>query len=252
MSQSHAARPDGPCKNCGATLDATQRFCGACGQHAATERLTLHEIGHELVHAIAHVDRSVFSLVRMLFLRPGFVAREYVDGRRKRYFGPFSFLFIVVGLATAVVALSGIKVVIADSDNAIARGVQHHVNLVFLAQVPLLAAYTKLFFFRQRLNLAESLVLSSYATSMRTIWFVVFLVPGYYWLHPSTLAVLYAYYGYSLLWLSYFGYACMQFFSGNRAGLWLRGAMVAALTQATVQVFIISLGSMPWVSGPAD
>jgi hypothetical protein len=59
----------------------------------------MREISLDFLHALAHMDHSVFSLVRVLFIRPGYVAREYVDGKRKRYFGPFAFLVIVVGLS---------------------------------------------------------------------------------------------------------------------------------------------------------
>jgi hypothetical protein len=51
----------------------------------ATERLTLHEIGHDLLHAFMHVDRSALSLVRMLLSRPGTVALNYVQGKRKSF-----------------------------------------------------------------------------------------------------------------------------------------------------------------------
>ena len=42
-------------------------------------------------------------------MRPGHVAREYVEGKRKKYFGPFAFLVITVGLASLVVALTGVE-----------------------------------------------------------------------------------------------------------------------------------------------
>ncbi len=71
------------CKNCEGTLAAGLRFCANCGQKAGLHRLTLHEIGHDTLHALIHVDRSVLSLVRQLALHPGKVALDYVRGRRK-------------------------------------------------------------------------------------------------------------------------------------------------------------------------
>jgi Protein of unknown function (DUF3667) len=47
-----------------------------------------------------HGDRSVLALLRSLLLRPGFVAREYVFGKRRRYFGPFATLVILLGVST--------------------------------------------------------------------------------------------------------------------------------------------------------
>ncbi len=86
-----------------------QRFCGSCGQRTGLARLTMGQILHDFMHALTHADHSIFSLVKDLFVRPGHVAREYVEGKRKKYFGPFAFLVITVGLASLVVALTGVE-----------------------------------------------------------------------------------------------------------------------------------------------
>ena len=96
------------CLNCEAAL-AGQDFCGQCGQKVATHRLTLGGIGHDLVHALFHVDQSILALLKGLLLRPGQVAREYVDGRRRRYFSPFAFAVITAGLATFFVIATGAR-----------------------------------------------------------------------------------------------------------------------------------------------
>jgi hypothetical protein len=80
------------CRDCGAGLTPAQAYCGTCGQKRIVGKITLHEIAHDLIHAFVHVDRSVLSLVRQLLLRPGAVARDFIEGRRRRYFGPFGFL----------------------------------------------------------------------------------------------------------------------------------------------------------------
>jgi Protein of unknown function (DUF3667) len=121
-------------------LVAEWRFCPDCGQVASTPRLTLHEIGHETLHALWHVDRSALSLIRALAVRPGRVALEYVSGRRKRYYGPFAFLLVTVAVAAAAIALTNFPAVTSDVPNGVANFLQHHVNLIFLLQVPLLAA----------------------------------------------------------------------------------------------------------------
>ena len=94
------------CLNCGVLLSENQNYCGQCGQKTRPLRLNLRDIATDLLHALLHVDRSVVSLIRQLAVRPGVVAREYVEGKRKRYFGPFAFLVIMVGLASALVAIS--------------------------------------------------------------------------------------------------------------------------------------------------
>jgi hypothetical protein len=239
------AHPAGPCRNCDAALAAGDAYCRACGQKANNGRLALHEIFHDLLHALLHVDRSVLSLVRLLLTQPGHVSLDYVTGKRKRYFGPFSFLIIVVGLAVAAIALAHIEIVPVGTNSPVADTVRHHANLVFLAQVPLLALWCRLLFLRQTFNIAENLVLACYTTSMRTLFYVIVIVPILYALHPSATASLYLYAGHSLLWLMYFGFACSQFYSGNRAISWLKGAAAAILTLASFQFIVLALANVP-------
>jgi predicted amidophosphoribosyltransferase len=72
------------CLNCDAPLVPNQAYCSACGQKADTHRLSMHDIGHAMVHVFTHADHSVFALVRDLAFKPGRVAREYLDGKRRK------------------------------------------------------------------------------------------------------------------------------------------------------------------------
>jgi hypothetical protein len=83
------------CLNCGSNLNS-YKFCPVCGQKAATHRLSFHELWHDLLHYFTHADKSIFRLVGALAVRPGVVAREYVEGKRVKYFKPVNF-FLVVG-----------------------------------------------------------------------------------------------------------------------------------------------------------
>ena len=219
------------CLNCDATLAPGEAFCRVCGQKAATRRLTLHQIGDDLVHALVHLDRSVLSLIGQLVVRPGRVAQEYVSGRRKRYFGPFAFVVIVVGLATATMALSGFGAFSSETPNPVAEFLQRHVNVVILLQVPVLAAFCALLFRKQGLYFAEHLVLAAYTSGMRSLLLTGFLVPLWTWWHPAM--IFFALY--LCVWLAYFGFAASQFYGGACLGAWLKGALAAALAHATLQ-----------------
>jgi hypothetical protein len=205
------------CQNCGSALASDQNYCGRCGQKCDAGRLTIKQLGHDLLHALTHVDRSVLSLLWPLLIRPGTVAREYVAGKRKRYFGPLSWLIVIVGLVSAEVAISGFQVVISNNPSALAELLQRHVNVVFLIQVPVLALFCRLLFWRDGFNAAEFLVLAAYAASMRTIFFGVVLVPLSAIFHPDQTAVFYCAYASILAWIAYFGFAASQFVDRRRA-----------------------------------
>jgi hypothetical protein len=230
------------CRNCDADVPLGQAYCGNCGQKYATGRLTLHEIGHDLLHAFMHVDRSALSLVRMLLVRPGTVALNYVQGRRKRYFGPFSFLVIVVAATSAVIALTGFRAVSSDSPNVVADFLQSHLNLLIFAEVPLLAVYSRLFDVRGRFNLAEHLVLAAYTSSMCALFATLIVIPFSYVFHPSNPAAISV--ASLVIWGLYFGFAASQFFPGRRAVSWCRGFLTAVLASASMQGLILLVASL--------
>ena len=231
-----------PCRNCEAPLADAQRFCGACGQRTGADRLTMRHIGHEIVHALTHADHSLFALIRNLVYRPGYVAREYVEGRRKKYFSPFTFLVIAVGLASFMIVISGVQFFAPTTDSGAGGFLQRHVNLVFLLQMPLIAGWSALLFWPSRLNYAEHLVLAACTASIRILFLALVTTPIMYFakLSPSDPAVVPLY---TVLWLIYFPVAAVQFYRGNVYWTIVRAVVAAVLANVTtiyaVMLFMI-------------
>ena len=87
------------CLNCDTALKPADNFCANCGQLTNTHpRITMHHINHEVVHAFTHADKGLFYLIKELFTRPGNAIKEYLAGRHKKYFSPFTFFFLVLGI----------------------------------------------------------------------------------------------------------------------------------------------------------
>lgn len=106
-SRSASSRPSTLERRCLSELCGT-RF-GDGQRTDISRKLTLRDIGHDLPHAITHADHSIFALIRALATRPGVVARDFTEGKRKRHFGPFAFLLISVGLASAIILITGVE-----------------------------------------------------------------------------------------------------------------------------------------------
>jgi hypothetical protein len=247
----------GLCRNCNAAVAPDMAYCPKCGQAAAVPRLTLQEIGHDFMHAFMHVDRSALSLIRLLLTKPGIVAAEYIAGKRKRYFGPFGFLVITVALASAMIAISGFHVVFTLMNfqtvtpsplNQVAYFLQRHINLIFFAEVPVLAAFCRLMGLRNaaRFNYAEYLVLASYTSGLHMVFFGLVVCPVWYVLksRPAVAADLYL--AYLPIWPLYFGYAFSQFLPGPRLWSGIKG-VIAVVLAITATVFLVSLLSDTYV-----
>jgi len=74
------------CANCGTPLGGT--YCSACGQKAVSHDVSLHDLSHEALHELAHVDGKIVQTLKLLITKPGFLTTEFLAGRRARYISP--------------------------------------------------------------------------------------------------------------------------------------------------------------------
>jgi len=230
------------CANCNAAITGGQNYCPLCGQKTPTPRLTVHEIGMEFIHALAHVDRSALSLIWQLIIRPGVVAHDYVTGKRKRYFGPFAFLVVTVAFTSAVIALSGFQAVTSDAPNGLASFLQHHINLLFFVDVPLLAAICRLVGIREPFNFAEYLVLSSYLAGLHTLFYAFVVIPVWYVLRADPELLTRLFYVSLAFGPLYVAYGMYQFLPGRRFSSAIKGLVASLLTQVATQALVILMG----------
>jgi len=77
---------DARCRNCGATV--VDAFCAHCGQETALRLPTLREFVREAAGRYVAFDGRFWRTMRSLLIRPGFLTREYLAGRRRRYIRP--------------------------------------------------------------------------------------------------------------------------------------------------------------------
>lgn len=79
-------RKEKNCLNCNA--EVLGKYCHICGQeNIASKESALHLVAH-FFEDITHFDGKFFSTLKYLVLKPGFVSREYIQGRRASYLNP--------------------------------------------------------------------------------------------------------------------------------------------------------------------
>ena len=104
--------PDaGRCLNCGAPLHGT--FCAGCGQRAVPPHPTVRELAGDAWHELSGYDGRIMATIRGL-TRPGFLTREYLEGRRAHYLPPVR-IYLIVSVIYFVIAAS-VPETIANSD----------------------------------------------------------------------------------------------------------------------------------------
>ena len=87
--------PTARCRNCGA--DAPGAFCPACGQETTLALPTARQFLKEAAGRYVAFDGRMWRTLAALLFRPGYLTREYLAGRRRRYIRPAR-LFLVLSL----------------------------------------------------------------------------------------------------------------------------------------------------------
>jgi Protein of unknown function (DUF3667) len=102
----HHLRHDKTCLNCGATVE--KRFCTGCGQENLEPKETVGHLVRHFFEDITHFDGKFFVTIKDLVVRPGFLTREYVAGRRMAYLNPIRmYIFISAIFFIALFASTG-------------------------------------------------------------------------------------------------------------------------------------------------
>lgn len=79
-------RKETDCLNCGATVQG--RYCHVCGQENTEPKETLWHMVTHFFYDITHFDSSFFVTLKDLLFKPGFLSRQYMLGRRKKFLHP--------------------------------------------------------------------------------------------------------------------------------------------------------------------
>lgn len=100
----HHLRHDKTCLNCGTIVG--ERYCTHCGQENTEPKESIgHLIGHFFAD-ITHFDSQIFTTLKDLILRPGFLTREYAAGRRVKYLNPIR-MYIFISAIFFLVMFAG-------------------------------------------------------------------------------------------------------------------------------------------------
>jgi len=189
------------CSNCNALARTDDKYCSKCGQESHVHRFTLGHIFHEFFHAFTHADKGIFYLLKELLSKPGTVAREYIGGKRKKYFNPFTFFLILAGLF--VLSNTFFSPVNVSHNPAIPVSVQNmpdslkktevidmikrganvryftskYGNILAMIAVPFFALFFWLIYYKRQYNYAEHFVANVFFVSFSNLAFTFLAFP---------------------------------------------------------------------------
>jgi hypothetical protein len=171
------------CLNCGAEMQ--NEFCPHCGQKKDVKKLTWHSLVQEAVHFFSHIEHGFLNTSIQLFLRPGRVIKEYLEGKRKKYYKPISFYLVWAGFR---LLMFNLVISLMNYENFRTWGlfasqeagmyVVHHTQVFGLLLIPLQAFFIWIILSRPKMNYIETLAASVYASAVIEIliFFQIFII----------------------------------------------------------------------------
>ena len=104
QQQPHQVKPlsteEHDCATC--QTHFTGNYCPRCGQPSSTSRYSAKKAFLLFLDVWGLGNRGMYHSIRDLFLRPGYMVRDYLSGMQGAYFPPFKMLFLVMTLSLIV------------------------------------------------------------------------------------------------------------------------------------------------------
>ena len=185
------------CKNCKAALRTDYVFCPACGAKVSPNRLTYRGLFTDILERFFDWDNSFHRTLKTMTVHPERVIGDYVDGVRRRYLNPMSYLGIALGVSG--ILLFAMKYFLKDIDvdflgmdmntaasQKIMEATMEFNSFIFLLYIPLLAIAGFLSFNQRDYNLPEHVVSATYTLAHFSILsfpvslIVLFIAPEEY------------------------------------------------------------------------
>ncbi|NOT51101.1 MAG: DUF3667 domain-containing protein [Chitinophagaceae bacterium] len=190
------------CPNCNTIVSPGQKFCPGCGQKNKLPRITVRVLIKDFLQYIFNAEKGILNLLKGLATRPGHVVTEFAEGKRKKYFNPFSFLAICVAFMVLMnswikpyAAISAVpKEYVLDRipgeetkdiyrltvkrEAQIQGFFNRNMNFGTLITAPFFAFFLWLFFQRRGRNMAETAVAFILLTAFISMVHGVLISPG--------------------------------------------------------------------------
>jgi len=182
------------CRNCGEYIE--KKYCTHCGQKHEEHRIHIGTLLHDIPHAVFHVDHGFFFNVRQLFLRPGFAIRDYLEGRRKPFFHPITYLAILLVFNLFAVKVTNLHyydeqelLMMTPKEAEFIKAYDasqwwflEHTYLYMLVAIPVCTAFCYYFFrlFKQKFNFAENAIILMFIIAQGVlIQSILYLLTGW-------------------------------------------------------------------------
>lgn len=188
------------CKNCNNPLRTDYSYCPDCGAKVIRNRITVKNLWYDTVERFFNLDNTFLKTITHLFTKPEDVIMGYINGTRKKYLNPISYVTIALTLTSILVFFikraypegmdfdifeTGVYDV--EGNKRMTNFLMNFFNIIFIIQIPLYAMASWITFNDiKKLFLSEHFVIFIYTqaqfsfVSLPISLVVVSFFPEYY------------------------------------------------------------------------
>ena len=185
------------CKNCHTELQEQDDYCRNCGGKVIRQRLSFKNLFEHLSETFFNYDNKLLRTFTQLFAKPEEVVGDYIDGVRKKYVNPISYLGIALTLTGIIIYLvkrSALKINLDVFDQGLSQNFMtkiqsfttEYTSILFLSYIPLLVISSWLIFKKRNYNSTERTVAFTYIMAQYSIAsilpsiLILLVAPQYY------------------------------------------------------------------------
>lgn len=169
------------CKNCESPLRTDYSYCSKCGAKIIRNRISFKNLWYDITERYFNVDNTFLRTFLHLFTKPEVVIGGYIDGIRKKYLNPISYLGIALTLSGFLVFLiskaadkidfdvfgTGVN---SESMKPIMDFTFDYQAVLFILYIPMMAIASWLAFENKKYNFTERLVVFIYTLAHYSIF----------------------------------------------------------------------------------
>ena len=209
------------CTNCGRAFDS--KYCPDCGLKRNDGRLYFKDQLHDALYYVFSLDSPLSTTFKGLMTNPGKVGREYISGKRKKYYTPIKYFILCTAIYFLLVKITGID----PDEKSTSEIIRKNANYFIFLLVPILALFSKLFFYRQGYHYAEYLAYSFFLGGHYMLLNILYIPLTYFF--PDL------YYGNNIFVL-YLVWGLLSFHKGN---IFLRILSSILATAASLIIYLV-------------
>lgn len=218
------------CKNCEKELHG--HFCDTCGQRSSIHKVTFRETIQDLIETIFSIDAPFFITLKTLFVNPGRLFKEYLAGKRKKYYRPVTFFILMTFIYLVIREIinydpfgdTNLNVVDETTSQLLTKARNYmllNIDKLLFVFVLTLGTTLKIFFYK-KYSFAEFLAISFFLTGVYTL--LTTLNMFYIQYIDSTLQAIHI-----VVMLFYFVYAMLSLFPKRRIAVIIRSILAFIL-----------------------